>query len=40
MGLRGIPEAEIIFEDMAVPADAWIATARLAPRLCRSDECL
>ena len=28
MGLRGIPEAEILFEDMAVPADALILPPR------------
>jgi alkylation response protein AidB-like acyl-CoA dehydrogenase len=28
MGLRGIPEAEIIFEDMAVPADALVLPPR------------
>jgi 3-sulfinopropanoyl-CoA desulfinase len=28
MGLRGIPEAEVIFEDMAVPADALVLPPR------------
>ena len=28
MGLRGIPEAEIVFEDMAVPADALVLPPR------------
>jgi hypothetical protein len=36
MGLRGIPEAEIIFEDMAVPADLYCHRAACRPLRVRS----
>ena len=39
MGLRGIPEAEIVFEDMVLPADALVLPPRgPAPRFRRFDE--
>ena len=41
MGLRGMPEGEIVFEDLEVPAEHGGAAAiRFPPRLCRPDECL
>ena len=41
MGLRGIPEAEIIFEEMAVPANSLVLPPRGLRRGVRGfDECL
>jgi alkylation response protein AidB-like acyl-CoA dehydrogenase len=39
MGLRGIPEAELLFEDLEVPADMVLLPPRASPaRLRRADE--
>ena len=39
MGLRGMPEGELIFENLEVPADmAVLPPSGLRARLCRPDE--
>jgi 3-sulfinopropanoyl-CoA desulfinase len=38
MGLRGIPETEVLFEDMEIPADMVLLPPRASARLRRADE--